>query len=323
LLGTASTARIYCLISRAANESRRRAQEHRAELSQACHTTFATTPDARDAVIKQQGAQFNAVLTIGLLGLTHEEMQSMPNLKLICCMGAGYEGIDLEAARAFGITVVSGRGTNDNCAADHAMGLVIATMRNFRRLDKLCRDGVWRTSIAQPTNISGKRMGIFGMGMIGEKIAKRAAAFDMEIGYHNRSPRDGSPHAYFDSLHLLAEWCDVLVCAAPGGSETKHSIDSAVLSRLGPKGYLINIGRGSLIETNLLAEALRDGTIAGAGIDVYETEPARPEALIELDNLLITPHLAGWSPEATQAQLDLVLANLDGYFSGKGAITPV
>lgn len=91
-----------------------------------------------------------------------------------------------------------------------------------------------------------------------------------------------------------------------------------MLSRLGPKGYLINIGRGSLIETNLLAEALRDGTIAGAGIDVYETEPARPEALIELDNLLITPHLAGWSPEATQAQLDLVLANLDGFFSGKG-----
>lgn len=164
-------------------------EEHRAELSQACHTTFATTPDARDAVIKQQGAQFNAVLTIGLLGLTREEMQSMPNLKLICCMGAGYEGIDLEAARAFGITVVSGRGTNDNCAADHAMGLVIATMRNFRRLDKLCRDGVWRTSIAQPTNISGKRMGIFGMGMIGEKL----------------------PHA-----RRLSTWKSVITIAAPG-----------------------------------------------------------------------------------------------------------
>lgn len=298
-------------------------EEHQADLSRACHTTFATTPEARDAIVKQQGVQFTAVLTIGLLGLTREEMLSMPNLKLICCMGAGYEGIDLEAARAFGITVVNGRGTNDNCAADHAMGLVIATMRNFRRLDRLCRDGVWRTAIAQPTNISGKRMGIFGMGMIGEKIAKRAAAFDMEIGYHNRSPKAGSPHAYFDSLLQLAAWCDVLVCAAPGGVETRHSIDSAVLTELGAGGYLINIGRGSLVETHLLAQALRDGVIAGAGIDVYETEPAPPEALLGLDNLLITPHLAGWSPEATQAQLDLVLANLAGYFSGKGAVTPV
>ncbi|WP_369790174.1 2-hydroxyacid dehydrogenase [Rouxiella sp. WC2420] len=298
-------------------------EEHQAALAQACITTFAATPETRAAVIKEKGAEFTAVLTIGLLGLTREEMLSMPFLKLICCMGAGYEGIDVQAARSLGITLVNGRGTNDNCAADHAMGLVIATMRNFRKLDQLCRDGVWRTAIAQPTNISGKRMGIFGLGMIGEKIAKRAAAFDMEIGYHNRNPKPESTYTYFDHLLALAEWCDVLVCAAPGGAETMHIIDSAVLSRLGPKGYLINIGRGSLVETTLLAEALRDGVIAGAGIDVYETEPARPEALLELDNLLITPHLAGWSPEATQAQLDLVLANLDGYFSGNGAITPV
>lgn len=298
-------------------------EEHQAALAQACNATFASTAQTRAIAIKEKGAQFNAVLTIGLLGLTREEMQSMPGLKLICCMGAGYEGIDLDAAHAFGITIVNGRGTNDSCAADHAMGLVIATMRNFRKLDELCREGVWRTAIPQPTNVSGKRMGIFGLGMIGEKIARRAAAFDMEIGYHNRNPKSGSDYTYFDRLPDLAAWCDVLVCAAPGGAETKHIIDSTVLSNLGPNGFLINIGRGSLVETHLLADALRSGVIAGAGIDVYETEPLRPEALMELDNLLITPHLAGWSPEATQAQLDLVLANLEGYFSGNGVITPV
>lgn len=297
--------------------------EHQAALAQACSTTFALTPEARAASIRENGSRFNAVLTIGLLGLTRDEMLSMPGLKLICCMGAGYEGIDLDAARDLGITIVNGRGTNDNCAADHAMGLVIATMRNFRKLDQLCRDGVWRTSIPQPTNISGKRMGIFGLGMIGEKIAKRAVGFDMEIGYHNRHSKPDSAYAYFDNLYELAEWCDVLVCAAPGGAETRHIIDAKVLSKLGSNGYLINIGRGSLVETHLLAESLRNGVIAGAGIDVYETEPARPEALLELDNLLITPHLAGWSPEATQAQFDLVLANLDGYFSGNGVITPL
>lgn len=203
------------------------------------------------------------------------------------------------------------------------MGLVISTIRNFRRLDQLCREGVWRTSIPQPPNVSGKRMGIFGFGMVGEKIAKRAEAFDMEIGYHNRRPNTDCPHHYFDDLVSLAAWCDVLVCAAPGGAETKHSINADVLSALGPEGFLVNVGRGSLVDTDLLAGALRDGTIAGAGIDVYESEPSRPEALLGLDNLLITPHLAGWSPEATAAQFQVFMANVTGHFSGTGAVAPV
>jgi len=298
-------------------------EEHQARVAQACDATFAQTDESRATAIREKGAEFRAVLTIGLLGLTREEMEAMPKLEIICCMGAGYEGIDIEAARARGIVVVNGRGTNDNCAADHAMGLVIATVRNFRRLDKLCRDGVWRTSIPQPTNVSGKRMGIYGLGTIGEKIARRAQGFDMAIGYHNRRAKADSAYRYFDNLLDLAAWCDILVCAAPGGAETKHSIDAAVLEKLGPEGYLINIGRGSLVETSLLAAALRDGVIAGAGIDVYETEPQRPEALLDLDNLLITPHLTGWSPEATQAQLSLFLANLEGHFTGSGVLSPV
>lgn len=112
-------------------------------------------------------------------------------------------------------------------------------------------------------------------------------------------------------------------CAAPGGAQTKHSITADVLYALGPEGYLVNVGRGSLVDTDLLASALRDGTIAGAGIDVYESEPSRPEALLGFDNLLITPHLAGWSPEATTAQLEVFMSNVTGHFSGSGAVAPV
>ena len=297
--------------------------EDQAVIAQTCSATFAPSPQARATAIRERGGEFNAVLTIGTLGLTREEMLAMPQLKFICCMGVGFEGVDVEAAQSLGIAVAHGRGANDNCAADHAMGLVIATMRNFRKLDQLCRDGVWRTAIPQPPNVSGKRMGIFGLGRIGEKIAKRALGFDMDIGYHNRNPKPESPFVYFDSLQAMAAWCDVLVCVAPGGAETRHSVDSAVLAALGPKGFLINIGRGSLIDTDVLAHALRSGIIAGAGIDVYESEPDRPAQLLNLDNLLITPHLGGWSPEATQAQLDLFLANLTGHFTGQGPVTLV
>ena len=297
--------------------------QHQSVLSQLYDLTYAPTADERAAAIATHGAKFRAVLTIGVLGLTADEIAAMPALELICCMGAGYEGVDLDAARARGIALANGQGTNDDCVADHAFGLVIATLRNFRQLDRLCREGVWRLAIPQPPNVSGKRMGILGLGTIGQKIARRAAAFDMPIGYHNRRPREGVPHSYFDSLEALAQWCDVLVCAAPGGKATRHMVNARVLNALGPQGFLVNIGRGSVVDTEALATALREGHLAGAGLDVYESEPAPPESLIGLDNVLLTPHLAGWSPEATQASFERFLANASGHFSGCGVVSPL
>jgi lactate dehydrogenase-like 2-hydroxyacid dehydrogenase len=148
--------------------------------------------------------------------------------------------------------------------------------------------------------VSGKKLGILGLGTIGQKIAKRAAAFDMEVGYHNRKPREGSTHRYFDDLKSLAAWADFLVLAAPGGPATRHLVNAEVLDALGPQGYLVSIGRGSVVDTEALGAALREHRIAGAGVDVYESEPKRPEPLVGLDNVLLTPHMAGWSPEATQ-----------------------
>jgi lactate dehydrogenase-like 2-hydroxyacid dehydrogenase len=297
--------------------------EHQAVLAEHFDLRYAAEPAERTAAIAARGADVRVVLTIGVTGLTADEMAAMPALELVCCMGAGYEKVDVAAARARGIVVANGQGTNDDCVADHAFGLLISAMRNFRQLDRLCRDGVWRLAIPQPPNVSGKRLGILGLGTIGQKIAKRAAGFDMAIGYHNRRPKEGVAHRYFDDLHALAEWCDVLVCAAPGGAATHHIIDARILDALGPKGFLVNIGRGSVVDTEALAAALRDGRIAGAGLDVYESEPLRPEPLIGLDNVILTPHLAGWSPEATQASFERFLANAEGHFTGRGVISPV
>ncbi|MBO9651751.1 MAG: 2-hydroxyacid dehydrogenase [Variovorax sp.] len=296
---------------------------HRAQVAAVYDLTYAPTPAERAAAIAEHGAKYRAVLTIGVVGLTAEEMAAMPKLELVCAMGAGYELIALEAARSRGIVTANGAGTNDDCVADHAFGLLIGTVRRIRTLDRLCREGVWREEIPQPPNVSGKKLGILGLGTIGQKIAKRAAGFDMEVGYHNRKPREGSAHRYFDSLEALAQWADVLVVATPGGPGTKHLVNASVLDAIGPQGYLVNISRGSVVDTLALAEALRSGRIAGAGLDVYESEPRRPEPLIGLDNVLLTPHMAGWSPEATQASVNRFMANAEGHFAGRGVVSPI
>jgi lactate dehydrogenase-like 2-hydroxyacid dehydrogenase len=296
---------------------------HQAQIAAIYDMTYAPNAQDRAQAIAAHGARFRAVLTIGVIGITTEEVAAMPALELVCCMGAGFEGLPMDVLRARGIATANGAGTNDDCVADHAFGLLIGIVRGMRQLDIQCRAGIWREEIPQPPNVSGKKLGIFGLGTIGQKIAKRAYGFDMPVGYHNRRPRDGAQHRYFDSLLALAEWCDVLVCATPGGPATRHVVNAQVLDALGPQGFLINISRGSVVDTDALAVALREKRIAGAGLDVYESEPRRPEPLIGLDNVLLTPHMAGWSPEATQASVDRFMANAEGHFAGRGVVSPI
>jgi len=296
---------------------------HQAQLAAVYDLRYAPTAAERQTAIAAEGARFRAVLTIGVIGLTPQEVAAMPALELVCCMGVGYEGLPMEVLRARGIAAANGAGTNDACVADHAFGLLIGIVRNMRVLDRLCREGVDRDVIPQSPNVSGKKLGIFGLGSIGEKLAKRAAGFDMAIGYHNRQPKPGVPHRYFDSLVELARWCDFLVCATPGGPATRHKVNADVLEALGPQGFLVNIGRGSVVDTEALARALRERRIAGAGLDVHESEPHRPQALADLDNLFITPHVAGRSPEATQASVDRFMANAEGHFAGRGVVSPI
>ncbi|AOV03086.1 MULTISPECIES: 2-hydroxyacid dehydrogenase [Delftia] len=282
-------------------------------------------PDAAqcEAAIAEHGTRIQAVLTIGSIGLSAAQMQRMPALRLVCALGAGYENIDVAHAQAHGIAVGNGAGTNDDCVADHAMGLLIASVRGLVRLDRATRDGVWRTAMPLPPNVSHKRLGILGMGAIGAKIAQRALGFEMEIGYHNRSQRSGLPHRYFGDLLSLAQWADVLLVATPGGPGTRHLVNAQVLDALGPQGHLVNIARGSVVDTAALAAAVREGRLAGAGLDVYESEPAPPAELLDLDAVVLTPHVGGWSPEAVQASVDRFIANMRCHLEGRPLVSPV
>ncbi|MEG2976731.1 MAG: 2-hydroxyacid dehydrogenase [Comamonas sp.] len=284
---------------------------------------YAPEADQAEAAIAAHGAHVQCVCTIGATGLSAAQMQRMPKLSLVCAMGAGYENIDVAYAKAHGIAVGNGVGTNDECVADHAMGLLIAAVRGIVKLDKATRAGIWRSAMPLPANVSGKRLGVVGLGTIGAKIAKRAAAFDMPIGYHNRQPREGVSHQYFGDLLALAAWADVLLVATPGGAGTKHLINAEVLNALGEKGVLVNIARGSVVDTQALAEAVREGRVAGAGLDVYESEPLPPQELIELDSVVLTPHVGGWSPEAVQNSVDRFIASMRCHLDGKPLVSPI
>jgi len=283
----------------------------------AAHYDILYAPDRqrRDEMIAGPARKVAVVLTNGSTGLTADEMRALSHLQLVCALGAGVENIDAAHAQAHGIAIASGAGTNEDCVADHAMGLLLAIVRNIPVLDRYTRDGGWRETIPLQPQLAGKRVGIVGMGNIGKKIARRAAAFDADIAYCNRKKRDDVDYHYFPDVAQLAGWADCLIVAAPGGAQTRHLINARVLEELGPHGYLVNIGRGSVVDTEALAAALAAGRVAGAGLDVYEGEPKPPTALIGLPNVVLTPHVAGWSPEAISASVRQFLRNCEEHFA--------
>ena len=278
--------------------------------------------------VRDAGATVRAVLTNGRGGISGDEMEMLPKLEIVCTVGAGYEAVDLDKARSRGIAVANCPDTNASAVADSAMMLLMAATRHVRQADHHVRAGGWQDQwrVDTPT-ISGKRLGVLGMGTIGSKIAHRGArGFDMEVGYHNRKAVAGSSYRYFDNLIELATWADFLVCAAPGGAATRHLVNADVITALGPKGYLVNVGRGTVVDTAALIDALKSKRIGGAGLDVLEGEPALPSILPELlqfENVVVTPHCAGRAPEAQTAATATILANLNAHFAGKPLVSPV
>ena len=298
-------------------------EAHCAQLSRSFELLYAPDAAQASAAIAAQGARIAAVLTIGSTGLSTAQIDALPQLSLVCALGAGYENVAVQHAKARGIVVATGAGTNDDCVADHAWGLLIAVVRGIPRLDSQTRQGVWRTALPLPPNVSHKRMGIIGLGTIGQKIAQRALGFDVEVGYHNRMARTDVPYRYFAEVTALAAWADFLVVATPGGAGTRHLVSAQVLDALGPHGYVVNIAHGSVVDTQALARALQSGRVAGAGLDVYESEPAPPAELLALNNVVLTPHVAGWSPQAVQASVDRFVENARRHFAGEAPVSPV
>ncbi len=288
----------------------------------------ANSPSRADA-IREAGGHVQGVLTNGRGGLTAAEMDLLPNLKLICAVGAGYEMVDLAKARSRGIAVANNPGTNAPAVADAAMMLLLGSVRQVAQADRFVRAGGWQDQWrANTPTVVGKRLGILGMGRIGAGIAHRAAhGFDMEVGYHNRKLVESSAFRYFGNLVELAKWADFLVAATPGGAGTRHLINAEVIAALGPAGHIINVGRGTVVDTAALIAALKEKRLAGAGLDVIEGEPAIPpqtlQQLFQFENIVLTPHCAGRAPESHVAATAALLANFEAFFGGKPLITPV
>ncbi|MEP0708767.1 2-hydroxyacid dehydrogenase [Parvibaculum sp.] len=280
--------------------------------------TIVTDPDAKKGV--------DAVITVGTMNADKAWFESMPDLKVLCCFGSGYEGIDIGAAGTHGVQVTNTVGANASTVADLAVALLLASIRLVVTGDRLARAGKWRGENPAPLlfarGITGRKIGVVGLGAIGLKIANRLAAFEAEIGYHNRSKKDVS-YPYFETVLDLAKWADTLVLAHRADETNRHMVNAEVLEALGPTGHVVNISRGSAIDEDALIAALKNGTIAGAGLDVFENEPNPRADLLSLPNLVATPHIGGGTSEAIIAMGDAVIANLDAFFSGKPVPNPV
>lgn len=300
------------------------AAEHKALLLERFRVLDAPDPASRAVALAAHADEIELVLTNGSVGFTAAEIAVCTRLKLLAAQGAGYENLDVAAAKARGVAVCNGAGTNDDCVADHALALLLASVRALPQQGAALRAGVWRDALPLYPSFAGRRLGVLGFGAIGRKIAKRAAAFGMVIGYHSRHPReDAGGAAWFDSPAALAAWADDLVVATPGGAATKHIVDAGVLAALGAGGHVVNIARGSCVDTAALAAALKAGRIAGAALDVYESEPQPPQALVDLPNVILTPHVAGWSPQSIRATVENFIANVEALRRGEPLPTPV
>ena len=280
--------------------------------------------DNRDALISEVAPRIDVVVTSGGgAGIKRPLMEQLPQLKLISCFSVGLDSVDLVAARERGVAVTNTPDVLTDDVADLAIGLMLATARRIAAADRFVRAGQWlQGPFPLTSKVSGKRLGIVGMGRIGQAIARRADAFDMEIAWHGPAAKD-LPYRFESQLIELARSVDFLVAACPGGAATSGLISRDVLSTLGPKGVFINISRGSVVDEAAMVELLTSGQLGGAGLDVFVDEPRVPAALFALDNVVLQPHQASATDETRGAMAQLVLDNIAAYAAGKPLLTPV
>ncbi len=248
----------------------------------------------------------------------------LPALEMISVFGVGYDGVDVAAAHARGVPVTNTPDVLTEEVADLGLGLLLSVARRIPQADRFVREGRWpQGPFPLARRVNGARLGIVGLGRIGQAVARRAQAFGMSISYTARHQRADSPYAYFPDAQALAREVDFLLVITPGGAATRGLIDAKVLAALGPKGYLVNIARGSVVDQPALLHALATGVIAGAALDVFAEEPNVPAELRALDNVVLTPHMASGTWETRGAMADLAFANLRAHFDGKPLLTPV
>jgi hydroxypyruvate reductase len=253
-----------------------------------------------------------------------ELMAQLPALEIVSIMGVGYDGVDVAAAKARGVMVAHTPDVLNDDVADLALALMLNIARRLPQADRHVREGRWPSGpMPLARKMSGARLGIVGMGRIGQAIAQRALAFGMPVAYTARSAKPALPYAFHARVADLAAASDFLVVITPGGAATRKLIDAEVLQALGPAGYLVNVARGSVVDEAALIAALQQGTIAGAALDVFENEPNVPEALRALDNVVLAPHIGSATTQTRHAMAARAFDNLQAHFAGRPLPSPV
>lgn len=252
-------------------------------------------------------------------------MDRLPNLKMIANFGVGYDSVDTAAAKARGIRVTNTPSVLDDAMAEMTIGLMIALARKIPQADRFVRDGKWPETVMYPlqAELTGKTVGILGLGRIGAEIAQRCLAMKMRVVYHNRSRKLNVPYVYYSDPVDMARDSDWLIAITPGGASTEHLVNRDVLEALGPDGYLVNMARGSVVDEPVLIDYLTNRRIAGAALDVFENEPRVPEALLKLDNVILSPHQGSATQQTREAMGALVIANLEAFYADEPLLTRV
>jgi len=251
-------------------------------------------------------------------------MSRFPKLEIVSSFGVGYDHVDAKWAGGHGIIVTNTPEVLNEEVADTALGLLLSTLREFPQAERYLRAGKWvEKAYPLTATLRGRTVGIVGMGRIGKAIGRRLDAFGVTVVYHSRNPQSGVAYKYYSKLIDMARDVDTLMVIVPGGAATKNLIDAEVLKALGPNGVLINMARGSVVDEPALIQALKDRTILSAGLDVFVNEPRVPQELIDMDHIVLFPHLGSASAATRKAMDQLVVDNLKAWFSGKLPLTPV
>ncbi len=280
--------------------------------------------DATPSISAEVAERIRAVAVSG--GFNAAWIDALPNLEVIANFGVGYDGVDAKHAASRGIVVTNTPDVLNDEVADTTIALLINTVRRLHQAETYLRDGKWVKEgpfALSPFSLRGRTVGLFGMGRIGQEIARRLEPFKVKIGYHTRSKRDELSYTYYSSLTEMAKAVDILICIVPGTPETHKAINAEVLAALGSNGVFINVGRGSSVDEDALIKALQDGTLGAAGLDVFYAEPKVPEAFLSLDNVSLLPHVASASVPTRNAMADLVADNVLGWLSERKVLTPV
>jgi lactate dehydrogenase-like 2-hydroxyacid dehydrogenase len=282
--------------------------ENREKFPKYFNLYFAEEVADRNTLLDQIGNEIQIIISDGPRQIGVELMDQMPNLELICLQSVGIDYLDIDTANKRNIQVTNAAGTNAASCADHAFALILALYRNIivNNQNMHSNGANEETPFVRSNTIYGKNIGILGLGAIGCEIAKRATAFDMEIFYHNRTKRGDVPFNYCSTLNDLADKVDTLVVACPGGDATQNIVNSSILKALGASGTLINVARGSIVDTIALVRALQGGIIKNAGLDVVGGAAHERKSLCNMENVVMSPHIAGNTDESWLKRSDLI-----------------